>query len=642
MTAPVAEPWNTPEFEGDSRGEAMVKAAIELENNPLEGERQDMNLALCRMFEGRPIQSLYQYAGQYYGSGAASYGTFDVGDVATWNVLRAVIMTAAAMIGRSSPRGRFITSAGDWRQKKRARKATQFTDGWADEADLFQVTLQALIDSLVFDYGCVQLFEENGKVKLQRVLASEITVDPMDALYGRPQTIYRRRFVSKPALRRMARASSKAKTLGSGNTLADVLQAIDEAEVVDPVATDAPSNLVCVREAWTMATGTPSTENPKKVMADGYHIIAIDATGGVLVDQAYDKTYFPLFFLRWEDARAGFSGVSLAAQLEPNQSTLNRLLYRTDKAQRLMAVPRVAIPRGSKIVKSHLTNQIGGAIEYTGNTPPSPLVWPAMPPEIYKWIDEVVQKMYDLPGINRGASSGTKEAGTESGAAIRESLDVQQTRMQIYAKRWERFHIEIYKAVIDMVSDIVEAGGNYEVAAPGTKLLERVDWKKIKLDAAEYTIQVYPVSMLPITPQGRLDFISTMLDKGLWDADRARVAMDDLDVESADSLTTAVQRMLDEDMEEMLYEGHARRPDDLTPFQQALKTAGMYLAMGKVDRAPRRNVDLIRRYVDDLKRLQLKSQASTAPAPVPVAAPVDAGPPGMAPAAAGAPMPMAA
>jgi hypothetical protein len=620
------DPWYDKDLEGD-RGAEMVKTALALETNPAEGYRQDLNLAMCRMMEGQPISSLYQYAGKYYGTTAQAYTTFDLSDVSTWNVMRSVVMTAAALIGRSSPRGRFLTTAGDWRQKRRARKATQFTDGWADEADLFSVTFQALVDSLVFDFGVVQLYEEDGKVKVQRILASEITVDPLDALYGAPRTFYRRRFIPKETAVRMARKSAEAKTLGE-STLDEVLDAIENSPSVDPIGTELPSGLVCVREAWHL----PSVPGKEDGSGDGYHVIAVEHTDGTIVVEPWYKNHPSLFFLRWEDARAGFGGLSLCYQLEPMQSTLNRILYRIDRAQRLFSVPRVALLRGSKIVKSTLSNLIAGALEYTvPGGEPKPLVWPAMPSEIYKWVDETVQKMYDLPGISRNASSGVKETGTTSGAAIRESLDVQQTRMQIYAKRWERFHVSIYKAVIDMVSDIVGEGGNYEVAAPGTRVMERVDWSEIKMDAAEYTLQTWPVSMMPLTPQGKLDYIETMLDKGLWDIDRARAALDDLDVESADSITTAIQRMLDKDMEEMLYDGKAKRPDELTPFAQAMKTAGMYMAEGKNVGAPAKNIDLIRRYCDELKRMATRAQGQQGQPSAPVAPvtpePIQAPPP---------------
>lgn len=75
--------------------------------------------------------------------------------------------------------------------------------------DLYPTTLDALVDAHVFDFGVVQLYIENGKVCIQRCLPSEIRWDPLDALYGRPATTYRRRFERKAALiARFARKGS--------------------------------------------------------------------------------------------------------------------------------------------------------------------------------------------------------------------------------------------------------------------------------------------------------------------------------------------------------------------------------------------------------------------------------------------------
>jgi hypothetical protein len=345
------------------------------------------------------------------------------------------------------------------------------------------------------------------------------------------------------------------------------------------------------------------------------------------------------------------------SQLEPIQTELNQLIMRIVKAQRLMAVPRVAIERGSQIIKDAISNQIAGALTYT-KTPPIALNWTAITTEVYKWVEELVQKMFDLPGISRNAASGVKETGTTSGEAIRESLDVQQGRLQTFSQAWEEFHVSIFKIALDMVADVVDQGaeetiektvrqrvrvgrsytyrnvkriekkkrkGNY-VVKYGKHLLEPLDWAKLGIDRDTYETTIYPVSNLPLTPQGRLDYVAKMLQTGLWDLTRAKLAMDDLDIESADDLTNAVARRVQQQMEEMLYEGVPAHPSEMTPYQEILTTAGMYLALGESDKAPPKHLSLIMRFVDEAKAIQKKLTASAAPPP-PAAA---AGPPAAA------------
>jgi hypothetical protein len=588
---------------------------------------------------------MLNYGGQYFANGAG-YATINLNDRSTWNVARSVIMTEAATIGKSRPRARIVTTGGDYRAKHRAKKANQFCAGWASECDLYEHTYEALIDSMSSDLGAVQLLEVDGKVIVQRVFANELSFDAEDAQYGEggSRTMYRQRWIARDVV-----------NARWGKTI-EQKAAIAAAESNSVLGTDDEVGSICVREAWHLPRS--------KTSGDGRHTIAVSGggVGAMLFDEEWKKTYFPIVLLRYENRRTGSYGLSLMEQLELPQTQLNTLLLRVEKGQRLFAVPRIGIERGSKIVKDEISNLIGGAIVYT-KTPPIPLVWPAIPAEVYKWIGELVQKMYDLPGVSRNAASGVKETGTTSGEAIRESLDVQAGRHETFAQRWERFHVKIFRIALDMIADIVADGtteevetkvrkrvrvgrsyayrtykrktvtkrkGRYEVKA-GKQLLEPVDWAKLGLDQDNYEAQIYPVSNLPNTPQGRLDYVKDMLDAGLWDLTRAKLAMDDLDVDSADDVSSAMYRLLQKEFEEMLYEGVPAHPDELTPYDQILQTGSLYLALGKLDECPPKHIGLVMRYLDEAKAIQ-KAMAP-APAPVPTAMPTAPQPAAAAPAA---------
>jgi hypothetical protein len=639
------------------RASLAVKAAQAIETSPEEGDRQDLNIRHTLQFESSPIGSTNLYGGAYYGGRTA---VFNPADVSTWNVARSVIMTAAAMIGKNKPRARIVTTGGDYRAKHRAKKANQFCAGWAQEAGLYPLTYEALIDCMSNDLGCVQLFEEGGKVKLQRCLANEISFDNVDGMYGQQsvRTMYRRRFVSRDVL--LAKTKRFAK--GAEARESEIRDAIKGAESISPLGVDDTTGNICVRETWHLPSG--------KDTADGYHIIAIEGEKGLLFSEEWKKDYFPIVFLRYEATRSGPYAISLMAQLSPMQTEINKTLMRISKSQGLFSVPRIGLKRGSKIIKDEISNLIAGAITYT-DTPPVPLVWPAMPPDTYAHLEKTIDEMYDLPGVSRNAASGVKETGTTSGAAIRESLDVQASRMETFAQAWEQFHISIFKCALDMIADIVEDGteetvetqvrkrvrqgrgyayrtvsrktvkkvkGKYTVKA-GKQLLEPIDWAQLGLDRDNYETQIYPVSNLPLTPQGRLDYVTDMLNAGLWDLTRAKLAMDDLDVESADDISNAVPRLIQMQMENMLYEGTPEHPDELTPYDQILQTGGMYLALGRLDKAPPKNMSLIFRYLDEAKAIQKAMAPPPAPAPMPAGPPPPPDPMAVDPMGAGAPLP---
>lgn len=596
----------------------MTATAEALDSDPFESERQDRNIAHAQMFEGSLSGGFYQYGGRYFGAGGSWVGgSLTLGDNSTWNVMRSVILTAWSMITRNKPRARFTTTGGDYRQKKRARDATKWCDGWAQETKLYAITSKAWLDCEVMDLGAVQLTEVEGKIVPIRILASEIRTDPYDAMYGLPRTFYRRRFIAKPTV-----VAAFAKGKGEGKEA--MRDAIERAPSVEGAGqgTHDKDGQVEVQEAWHLPTGKGSK--------DGRHVIAIAGDDGLLYDEEWTKPYPPIVFARWDDSISGFGGQSLASSLYPMQVGLNVLMDRVARALHLVATPRVWIQGQGKLPPAHITNSVGTVLR--GATKPEILNWMAMHPEVYQWIEKYIQKMYDLPGISRDMSAGVSDQKAISGAAKREALDVQQGRIQTYVQRWEQFHVEIFDMALDMVADL--GASSYKVRAPG-KQMEIIDFKDIKMDRESYVISTWPASQLPITPQGRKDYAREMMDAGLWTRERAMQAMEDLDTESADNLEVAAMRLLEKQMDLMLYDGKAQQPDETTNYTLAMRIGGQFLQMGIYDGCPAKNVDLCRRYLDELRRLKALAEPAPAP-PAPGLPPMS---PGAAPPPALPPMP---
>jgi hypothetical protein len=328
----------------------------------------------------------------------------------------------------------------------------------------------------------------------------------------------------------------------------------------------------------------------------------------------------------WEPFQVGFGGTSLAAFLEPMQSELNHMLWVERKARKLFARPRIGIPRSANIKDEDITNDIGGIIRFT-DKPPVPLIWDYLPAQFFAEKRALIDAMYALAGISQHASEGNKAPGAESGVAQREAMESQNLRLQVYAQRaWEDPHVEIFNRVVEMAADIVEDTGSYEVMAEDAKGIEVVDFKGTISDMKKRKVTIYPTGFLPLTPAARLDFILKMLESQLWDVDRARSAMSDLDVESEQTLENSIQVSLSTTFEDMLYEGKAHHPDELDvgSYDIAIKTAKVYLAIAKVEHIDAKNVSIARRWVDELRELKIRAEgkkpapvATTAPAPGP-------------------------
>jgi len=572
-------------------GPAMVETAKQVRQSPAEGMRQDFNLLYGSLFEGSNLTNLYAYGGRATLKSVSSGPGPAIGE-STWNQIRAVILTTASQVARSKPRARFVTSGGNPRQKKRAKMLTKLVDGIFQLEAAYDKTQAAFVNAGAFDIAGIEVSAGLNRPELTVVLGTEVMIDANDGLYGNPRSLYRHKFVDKGVL---------LKTYGKTE---EQQQAIRKCNTQDPTHQGVGSNLVEVWESWRL----PSQKGAK----DGKHVIAVEGEGGTLVSETWERDYFPLILFRWDRAIAGPYGRSAAEVLLPNQIAINTLLDKIQRAQHLACVPRVGIQRGSKVLKSELTNGIGSVVQF-GSMPP---VWwtpNALSPEVYQQLERHWARGFEMYGVSPQLASGVKASGTTSGEAIRESLDVQTARFSILSQRWEQFHLDIARAVVDTCRDLYADDPEKRIAAPGTELLEAIRWRDVDLEEDAYTIELYPTSLLPQTPQGRIDRVTDLVARGIWTPKRAEAALDDLDVDAAQNAARAAEKEAEQVCEDIVTDGKYRTPDPAMDLDALLRVASQYRASCELGDVPEKHKDLLYRLLDDAAAL--KAQMAPPPAP---------------------------
>jgi hypothetical protein len=588
----------------DEPGQAMVDTARSIEVSQLETTRQDLNLLYGSMYEGRQLTSLYRYGGQ---AAVSIDGMPATGGDVTWNVVRSVVQTVASQVSRTRPRARFLTSGGNYKQKRKAKKLTTFCDGLFSAARVYETTQQCFLDAGWGDIAGIEVFRDDDRVGVERVLCNELMIDANDGIKGKPRSMYRRKFVDRGV------ALAKFGKLKPGDNKGE-MQAADEktaaiwnAKTADPVHDGAASNLIELYEAWHLRSGRKAK--------DGRHVIAVDGQGGTLIDEPFERDYFPIILFSIDPAAAGPYGVSPAQTLMPIQMAINTGLDKITRAQHLAAVPRVGLPMSAKVAQ--MPNGIGSVIRFQGNSPP--IFWSpqALSPEVYQQLERHYEKAFALYGVNAQIAAGQKEAGVTAAVAIRESLDIQTARFSVLSQRWEQLHMDIARRCVDIARDIYADNKEMQVSAPGTSLLETIDWADVNMEEDEYVIQPYPASLLPTTPQGRVDRVTELVDKGIWSPQRGEAELDDMDPDSGVNRDKAPELDLERMCENMLMDGKYEGPEPTMNLKQALTIASSYLSDGRNQGAPPKHLDLLYRFLDDVTALQGLIQGPAPAAPVP-------------------------
>jgi len=599
---------------------SAVAAAKAIEASPQQKERERQWLLQARLYANAPVSSLYRMGLRQVTSGQkrADEGP---GNRVNYNVVQSCVDTASAKIAKNKTRALFLTSGGNYDQQQRAKKLTKYCDGWAAGVGLYELGQQCFNDAGWADAGIAHTYEDYdaGEVITERVLPHEILIDDTDAMYGEPRVLFRRKFVAKDLLiEQYAQGDSeKAKSARA---------AIVAANPADPLMVNGgPTDRIAVYEGWHLRSG--------KKARDGLHVIVCD--GGLLFKEEWDLPWFPFDKYVWGTRPVGWWGQALAEQLIGIQIEIGRLMRTIQRCQHLCSVPRILVELGSEIVEQHLSNEVGAIVKYRG-TKPELWVAPGVPPDLFVQLDALVKKAYELTGISQMSANAKKPDGLDAAIALREMHDIESERFVINAQRFEKFYLSIFEKMIALSRRMYEKNVALRVKAPGTKLIEVIDWSEVDLKEDAYVLRDYPTSILPTMPSAKLQTVQELYGSNLLSdqgpaAVWARSLLDFPDLESYLSLEQAgmqdVQRLISGITEHGRYDP----PDEYISRDMAITLGHNALLKARADELPEERIELLRRFIQEAMDLPQPGQpASAAPAPpAPPGGPPPGPPPGM-------------
>ena len=540
-------------------------------------------------------------------------------DDVTLNIVHSMCTTVTSKIAKNRPKVTFLTSGGDWSLKRKAKLLDKFVNGQFYATDIYTTAPKVFLDATVFGTGVMKIYQDGERIVAERVFPNEVISDDAESFYGKPRQMFQRKIVSRevllaayPDFEKEILNASKAETNNSGESVT--------------------SNQVECVEAWHLAS--------KKGSPDGRHCICLDNV--TLLEESYDKDFFPFVFIRWTENLLGFWGQGLAEQLLGVQVEINKLLNRIQEQMHL-ATPKVFIETGSKISKAHINNEVWGVIEYTGTKPDFHVPRTATG-EVFSHLDRLFGRAYEVAGISEMAAQAKKPAGLDSGVAIREFSDIQSERFMLVAQAYENLFLTAARQMIDIARDIEEQGNTYEVISHGDKYIERIKWKDIDLEEDQYVMQIYPTALLSTTPAAKLQTIQEMAQTGLLNPTEARALLDYPDLEAVNQLATAFIDDVDLLIEEMIEKGRYHPPETFSNLEFAIQRVQSAYLRAKIDNVPEERLELLRRYMDDAIRViqtQQMAQQATQQAMAPMEgapAPGGGAPAPGAPPMEGAPM----
>lgn len=539
----------------------------------------------------------------------------------------------AEIAGRQKPTAKCQTHGGNWATKRKARRLEKFIEGCfrqrhGQHRDFWDLGLEAFLDSTIFEWGGIKFSgipskkDKDGKqleparILAERVMCHEWYVDPLDARYGCPGSLFHV-FAMDRDLALWLFCENPALKL-SGEQKADIKKAIEEAKTFEEEELAAgremayrASDSIKIVESWRrrLPSGQP-----------GKHVFCLD--GVLLAEEEWGEDGFPLARMLWARHRWGWSATAL---IEEGRGLAEGLSENFDKLTtrfRICGAKRTYIYEDALVDENDMQRNDDESIikirtgrEYPQETSPSPVAQSEV-----DWMITHYDFFWKTTRISEMKATSRKEPGIEAGVALRYLGDMQSNAFSPVAKNYEMLYVESAEQFILRARELAAMGEN-----PSVYMDEEIDWKSVELPENSYEITVGPASGLPNDVAGRIQLASELKDAGILPPDVyvRLIQLPDLEVEM--NQLAAQHRYMERRIDEMLdattrevAEKAYKAPDTLLINKGAalLQVSQAYFN-AMLDEAPEFCLDNLRKWVVDLGVVTLAATPGATPGATP-------------------------
>lgn len=545
--------------------------------------------------QGANLRNMKLYGNQEF-TGIAAYNyyrtetSYNVQNRVTLNIVQSMIDTVVSKITKNKPKPYFLTDNGDFSLQRKAEKLNQFIEGVFYATQFYRHSEMAFTDACIFGTGAVKIYRDGDQVKAERIFIDEIMIDDTEAYYGEPRQLHQRKWVHKDVLIQIFPDKKGAIEMAASSGT----DRVNDARQIN-------GDMILTVESWHLRSG--------KDAKDGKHVICIN--NETLLEESYDKDYFPFVFFKWNLRPIGFWGQGIAEQLTGLQLEINKILRTVQVSMHLVSVPKIFVEASSKIVTAHLNNKIGGIIKYAGQ-PPQEGKLGSIPPELMTHLNYLYQRAYEIIGISQLSAGSQKPAGLNSGKAMRVYNDLETERFLSNAKRYESVFLDAAKQMIDIVKDIAADTKNFEMKVAGSGFLKTIKWDDVQIDDDQYMMQIFPTSALSSTPAARLQEVQELLQAGFIGKEDGMKLLDFPDLKSFYNMNNAGVEDIERQIELMIDKDEYQSPEPYQNLQYGIVKMQQAYLMYRAQNAPDEKLELFRRWIEDANTLIQNSQAAVA------------------------------
>lgn len=495
-----------------------------------------------------------------------------------FNITAVIIDTLAAKLASIQAVPQAVTNKGNSKGRQLADDLNFLLKGLFHKFNLNHQINLAFKDAMINRAGYLKVVKEDNDITVERVYADEIIIDNADGYYNKPYKMLHRKIVP---LHVMLERFPEHKVEIEASRIKEVRQHNSRNYT--------PS--VSVVESWCLNT------YKKK----GRHTITIENAD--LVDEDWNKDYFPVLRCDYNEPVVGWLGTSVVDDLQPIQMEIDKILVTMQAIMKIMSVPRMFIDTNAEVNKNHITNKVGLCIFYDGKQGVAPVIHngASMPPELITQLKFLIEKAYARAGLTPMDTQGQLQSGSgnQSGEALKKMTDIKSERWELLKRNFEAKHVELAQIILNELQ-----GEKIKVSALDRSIgLKEISTKVIPKTQDSYVLKMFPVSSLPDSIPDLIDSVERMLQLGVIDKSQVPDLMNIPDLDSNIAMISAPMRLVDKKIEEMLDTGKYWSPEPYHNLDYAVQTATQHINWAELNDEDDKRVALLRRFINDVNQL---------------------------------------
>ena len=581
--------WN--HTDEKSAGDAYMRWVDVIRDRPEYVERRKQFLLWASIYGSLPV----------LGFGLKTYTRYANANRISLNVTANAIDSLQCKITKNRPKPTVTTVEGDYELRERAENMGKFISGCFQAAGYYDIRPGVVLDACIHGTGTVKVSACEGEIVLDRVAPWELLIDDREAFSGEPRTKGQRKYYDKQVLIELYARDEEGLSKDEAERRRLIREAIangggDSDE--DDLDYDETCDQILVYEAWHRRSS--------KRAKDGKHIIAV--RDAVLLLEPFDEDDSPLVHLRPMRAPFGFWGIGICEKLAGIQAEINRMVRDIQASMHLLAKPHWMLENASKVLPAHLNNDIATIIRFSG-TAPQVYVPQAMSQEVYQHLQFLYRTAYEITGISQLSAQGQKPPGLDSGIALRTYLDEQTERFTDFVRCDE----ELAKGVADKMVRRARGIKGYKVNAIEKEGILELEFSAVDLE--NYAVQIFPTSLLPETPAGKLAFVQNLIDGFKIDPDDALDLIDWPDTAKYAKRRLAARKNIERDVA-LMRKGQTVVREPIGNLQLAFRLVTEAYEEARHDNVPETSLDKFRTYLTQTHKLLNPPAAAVPPGAV--------------------------